>query len=310
MKTERLQHVAAVGVAIVLVAGLVVLPLATVFYEALRAGLGAFATVFSEPYAQSAIRLTLIVATATVAFNAAFGMLAAWTIAKYRFGGKAFLLAAIDLPLTVSPVVAGLAILLTVGPHTAPGAWLLARGLHVAFAPAGIVLATIFVTFPYVARELTVFLQEQGRELEEAALSMGASVWQTFWRVTLPNAKWALLNGVLLCNARAMGEFGAVSVISGRIRGQTDTVPLHIEILYNENTFVGAFALAASLAMLTMLLSGFRALVEARTHGRPVPDAARDVPRAGEFARDSGLGRARVAPRIGLDASTALLTEL
>jgi sulfate transport system permease protein len=219
-------------------------------------------------------------------------------------------LAAIDLPLTVSPVVAGLAILLTVGPHTAPGAWLLARGLHVAFAPAGIVLATIFVTFPYVARELTVFLQEQGRELEEAALSMGASVWQTFWRVTLPNAKWALLNGVLLCNARAMGEFGAVSVISGRIRGQTDTVPLHIEILYNENTFVGAFALAASLAMLTMLLSGFRALVEARTHGRPVPDAARDVPRAGEFARDSGLGRARVAPRIGLDASTALLTEL
>jgi len=299
LKTGRLRDVAAVGVAVLVVAGLVVLPLATVFYEALRAGLGAFATVFSEPYAQSAIRLTLIVAAATVAFNTAFGMLAAWTIAKYRFPGKAFLLAAIDLPLTVSPVVAGLAILLTVGPHTLPGAWLLAHGVHIAFAPAGIVLATIFVTFPYVARELTVFLQEQGRELEEAALSMGASVLQTFWRVTLPNAKWALLNGMLLCNARAMGEFGAVSVISGRIRGQTNTVPLHIEILYNENTFVGAFALAASLAMLTMLLSGIRAVLEARTHRRPVPDG--DALGTAERAREAGLGRIVAAPRIALD---------
>jgi sulfate transport system permease protein len=246
------------------VAVLVGLPLATVFYEAFRSGLAAAASVFSEPYAQSAIVLTLEVAATTVTVNTLFGVLAAWTIAKYRFPGKAWLIAAIDLPLTVSPVVAGLAILLTFGPHAPLGAWFIAHGVHVVFAFPGIVLATIFVTFPYVARTYTTYLLEQGRELEEAALSLGASVWQTLRKVTLPSSRWALLTGVLLCNARAMGEFGAVSVVSGRIRGLTDTVPLHVEILYNEDAFVGAFALSAALATLTMAFSALRTVAERR----------------------------------------------
>jgi sulfate transport system permease protein len=255
--------------AVVLAAGfvlvLVALPLVTVFWEALRDGLQAFASAYAEPFALSAIRLTLEVAAVTVAFNASFGILAAWTITKYRFPGKAFLLSAIDLPLTVSPVVAGLAILLTVGVHSPLGAWLVSRGLRIAFAPPGIMLATIFVTFPYVVRELTAFMQEQGRELEEAALSLGAGVWQTLLKVTLPTARWALLDGVLLCNARAMGEFGAVSVISGRVQGYTDTVPLHIELLYNDDAFVAAFALAAGLATVTMVLAALRSSVERRS---------------------------------------------
>ena len=218
----------------------------------------------SEPYAQSAIVLTLEVAAMTVAVNTVFGLLAGWTIAKYRFPGKAWLIAAIDLPLTVSPVVAGLAILLTFGPHLPLGAWFVAHGVHVVFAFPGIVLATIFVTFPYVARTYSTYLLEQGRELEEAALSLGASVWQTLWKVTLPSSRWALLTGVLLCNARAMGEFGAVSVVSGRIRGLTDTVPLHVEILYNEDAFVGAFALSAALATVTMVFSAMRTIAERR----------------------------------------------
>ncbi len=256
----RVTHALPLVVAFALVGAIVLLPLATVFAGALADGArGAFA-VFSDPYALSAIRLTLLVAACTVAFNATFGILAAWTIAKYRFPGKALVLTLIDLPLTVSPVVAGLAILLTVGKHSPLGAWLVEHGLPIAFAP----LVTIFVTFPYVARELTAFMQEQGRDLEEAALTLGASVWQTLVRVTLPSAKWALLDGVLLCNARAMGEFGAVSVISGRIRGLTDTVPLHIEILYNENAFTGAFALASALAIVTMLLTSLRGVAERR----------------------------------------------
>jgi sulfate transport system permease protein len=249
----------AVGGAVVLVAGLIVLPLVCVVYEAFRAGAGTFAKTFTEPYALSAIRLTLGVAFATVAFNTFFGLVAAWTVTKYRFGLKPWLLTAIDLPLTVSPVVAGLAVLLTFGARSPIGAWLIAHGVHIAFAPPGIVLATIFVTFPFVARELIAFMQEQGRELEEAALVLGASVWQTLWRITIPNARWALLNGILLTNARAMGEFGAVSVISGRIRGYTDTVPLHIEILYNENSFASAFALATALAVVTIALTLLRA---------------------------------------------------
>jgi sulfate transport system permease protein len=254
----------AIGAAALVVAALVVFPLLTVFFEAFREGFGAFFAVFGDRYAQAAIGLTVSTALATVAFNTVFGVLAAWTLTKYRFPGKAFLLSAIDLPLTVSPVVAGLAVLLTVGKSSPVGAWLIAHGLPVAFAPPGIVAVTIFVTFPYVARELTAFLQEQGRELEEAALILGASPWQVLRRITLPNARWALLNGVLLCNARAMGEFGAVTVISGRIRGLTDTVPLHIEILYNENAFVGAFALAATLAAATMLLTSLRSAIERR----------------------------------------------
>ena len=248
------------------------LPLASVFYEAFRAGIAGFGTVFGDPYARSAIVLTLQTAAVVVVCNTAFGILAAWTIAKYRFPGKALLTSAIDLPLSVSPVVAGLAILLTLGSHSPVGAWLVAHGMRVAFAPPGIAIATIFVTFPYVARELSAFLGEQGRELEEAALLLGASAWQTLWRVTLPGARWALLNGVLLCNARALGEFGAVSVISGRIRGLTDTVPLHIEILYNEDAFVAAFALSAMLASVTILLTLLRSWIEHAT--AHVPESA------------------------------------
>ncbi len=260
---------AALGIAIgaTFVVALVVLPLLSVFYEAFRAGTGAFFAAFADGYARSAILLTLQIAGIVVVANTLFGILAGWTIAKYRFPGKALLLSAIDLPLSVSPVVAGLAILLCVGSRSPLGAWLVAHGFQVAFAPPGIALATIFVTFPYVAREFAAFLQEQSRDLEEAALSLGASVPQTFWRVTLPNGRYALLNGILLCNARAMGEFGAVSVISGRIRGLTDTVPLHIEILYNDNAFVAAFALATGLALVTISLTALRALLERRSNG-------------------------------------------
>lgn len=259
---------AALGIAIgaTFVVALVVLPLVSVFYEAFRAGIGAFLAAFSDRYARSAIRLTLEIAAIVVVANTLFGILAGWTIAKYRFPGKALLLSAIDLPLSVSPVVAGLAILLCVGANAPLGAWLVAHGLRVAFAPPGIALATIFVTFPYVAREFAAFLQEQGRDLEEAALSLGATVPQTFWRITLPNGRYALLNGILLCNARAMGEFGAVSVISGRIRGLTDTVPLHIEILYNDDAFVAAFALAAGLASVTIALTALHAVFERRAY--------------------------------------------
>jgi sulfate transport system permease protein len=250
-----------VGGALVLALALVALPLVFVFAEAFSGGVSAIVATFADPYAQSAIRLTIFVAIVTVAFNASFGVLAAWTIAKYRFPGKALLLAAIDVPLTVSPVVAGLAIVLAVGIHSPIGAWLLTYGIHIAFSPPGIVIATIFVTFPYVARELVTFMQEQGRELEESALVLGANVWQTLWKVTLPNARFALLNGILLCNARAMGEFGAVSVISGRIRGLTTTVPLHVEMLYNEDAFAGAFALSAALALVTIALAATRAFL-------------------------------------------------
>jgi sulfate transport system permease protein len=246
---------AAIVAAVLAVAALIGLPLFSVFFEAFRAGAGPFVAAFSEPYAQSAIRLTLIVGVCTVAFNAVFGILAGWTVSKYDFPGKTILLAVIDLPLTVSPVVAGLAILLTFGVHSPIGGQLAAVGIKIAFAPAGIVLATIFVTFPYIARELIAFMQEQGRDQEEAALVLGASVWQTLWRVTIPGARLALFNGIILCAARAIGEFGAVSVISGRVRGYTETVPLHIEALYNESSFVGAFALAAGLAYSTILLT-------------------------------------------------------
>jgi sulfate transport system permease protein len=258
-------------VAAALVLGfLVVLPLASIVYESLRLGAGPALQTFADPYARDAIALTVVVALATIAVNGAFGILAGWTLTKYRFPGKAVLLTLIDLPLTVSPVVAGLAVLLCFGSRSPIGAWLSAHGWQVAFAPPGIILATIFVTFPYVARETVALMNETGRELEEAALGLGASVWQTFLRVTLPNARGALLNGLLLCNARALGEFGAVSVISGRIRGYTDTVPLHIEILYNENNFVGAFTLAAMLATVAIALTFTRSALGRRR--RPAAD--------------------------------------
>jgi sulfate transport system permease protein len=259
---------AVMGAVALLLGGFVGLPLASVAYEALRAGLPAALATFADPYARSAIALTIAVAIIAVAINGAFGVLAAWTLSKYTFPGKALVLAIIDLPLTVSPVVAGLAILLCFGQHSPIGAFLQAHGWKVAFAPPGIVLATMFVTFPYVARETLALMTETGRDLEEAALGLGASVWQTFWRVTFPNARWAILNGLLLCNARALGEFGAVSVISGRIRGLTDTVPLHIEILYNEDNLVGAFTLAATLAIVAIALTLIRSALDARGHAK------------------------------------------
>ncbi len=263
-KTPRGPETIAIVCGGFFVVALVVLPLLSVFYEAFRAGTGAFFAAFADGYARSAIVLSLEIAAIVVVANTLFGILAGWTIAKYRFPGKALLLSAIDIPLSVSPVVAGLAILLCVGANSPLGGWLVAHGIRLAFAPPGIALATIFVTFPYVAREFATFLQEQSRDLEEAALSLGASVPQTFWRVTLPNGRYALLNGMLLCNARALGEFGAVSVISGRIRGLTDTVPLHIEILYNEAAFTSAFALAAGLACVTIGLTALRNFLERR----------------------------------------------
>ena len=242
----------------------VLLPLISVGFEALRAGAPAALATFADPYAQSAIGLTIVVTLVTIAVNTAFGVLAAWTMTKYTFPGKALLLAIIDLPLTVSPVVAGLAVLLCFGTHSPVGQWFLAHDWKIAFAPPGIVLATIFVTFPYVARETMTLMNETGRELEEAALGLGATLWQTFARVTLPRARWAILNGLLLTNARALGEFGAVSVISGKIRGLTDTVPLHIEILYNDDNMVGAFTLAGTLAVVAIALTLIRSAIDAR----------------------------------------------
>jgi sulfate/thiosulfate transport system permease protein len=243
------------------------LPLASVVYEAFKAGVGTFILTFENRYACSAIGLTLAATLLTVTCNTMFGIVAAWTVTKYRFPFKALLVSAIDLPLTVSPVVAGLAILLSYGEHAPIGGWLAAHGFRAAFAFPGIVLATIFVTFPYVARELIVFMQEHGRELEESALLLGAGIWQTLWRVTLPGAKLALLDGILLCNARAMGEFGAVSVISGRIRGVTTTVPLEVEILYNDANLTAAFSMALALAVVTIALSLLRSHLQ-REHKR------------------------------------------
>ncbi len=206
-----------------------------------------------EPDALAAIRLTLLVAAIAVPLNLVFGLAAAWAIAKFEFRGKSLLITLIDLPFSVSPVISGLIYVLLFGAQGWFGPWLKEHDIKIIFAVPGIVLATIFVTFPFVARELIPLMQEQGTDEEEAALSLGASGWQTFWRVTLPNVKWGLLYGVLLCNARAMGEFGAVSVVSGHIRGLTNTMPLHVEILYNEYDFVGAFAVASLLALLALV---------------------------------------------------------
>ena len=256
------DRLAIAGVALLL-GFFVFLPLCSIAFEALRAGWPAAAATFANPDARSAIALTGLATAVTVVVNGAFGVLAGWTLTKYRFPGKALLLAIIDLPLTVSPVVAGLALLLCFGTNSPVGAWFAGHGWKIAFAPPGIILATIFVTFPYVARETIALMGESGSELEEAALGLGASLWQTFSWVTFPRARWAILNGLLLCNARALGEFGAVSVISGNIRGLTDTVPLHIDILYNEDNLVGAFTLAGALALLVIGLTLVRSLIEA-----------------------------------------------
>jgi sulfate transport system permease protein len=229
------------------------LPLLSVFVEALRGGLGAYLDSVTEPDALAAIRLTLTVAAIAVPLNVVFGLAAAWAVAKFDFPGKSLLITFIDLPFSVSPVVSGLIYVLLFGAQGWFGGWLAAHDLHIIFAVPGIVLATIFVTFPFVARELIPLMMEQGKDDEEAAVSLGASGWQAFRYVTLPNIRWGLLYGVLLCNARAMGEFGAVSVVSGHIRGRTNTMPLHVEILYNEYNFIAAFAVASLLALLALL---------------------------------------------------------
>ncbi|MFZ5724417.1 MAG: sulfate ABC transporter permease subunit CysW [Pseudomonadota bacterium] len=254
--------VALILVALVFLTVFLFVPLAAVFTEALRKGVDAWAASFTDPDALAAIRLTLIAAAIAVPLNLVFGVAAAWAIAKHEFRGKSFLITLIDLPFAVSPVIAGLIYVLLFGAQGWFGPWLQEHDVKILFAVPGIVLATIFVTFPFVARELIPLMQAQGSEEEEAAISLGASGFQAFWRVTLPNIKWGLLYGVILCNARAMGEFGAVSVVSGHIRGLTNTMPLHVEILYNEYNFVAAFAVASLLALLALVTLALKSFIE------------------------------------------------
>ena len=251
-----------IGLALGFVFLFLLLPLAAVFTEALRKGLPTALEALVEPDAWSAIRLTLITAAVAVPLNLVFGVAAAWAVAKYEFRGKAFLTTLIDLPFSVSPVVAGLIYVLMFGAQGWFGPWLAEHNIKIVFAVPGIILATIFVTFPFIARELIPLMQAQGTDEEQAAIVLGATGWQTFWHVTLPNIKWGLVYGVILCNARAMGEFGAVSVVSGHIRGQTNTLPLHVEILYNEYQSVAAFAVASLLALLALLTLLIKSVVE------------------------------------------------
>ena len=262
-----------IGLALTFMFFFLVLPLAAVFTEALRKGLDAYLEALKEPDAWSAIRLTLITAAVAVPLNLVFGVAAAWAIAKYEFKGKSLLTTLVDLPFSVSPVVAGLIYVLMFGAQGWFGPWLQANDIKIVFAVPGIILATVFVTFPFIARELIPLMQAQGIEQEEAARVLGASGWQMFRRVTLPNIKWALLYGVILCNARAMGEFGAVSVVSGHIRGQTNTMPLHVEILYNEYQSVAAFAVASLLALLALVTLAIKSAVEWR-HERELKSGA------------------------------------
>jgi sulfate transport system permease protein len=265
-----------IGVALAFLSLFLFLPLVSVFMQAFAKGVVFYLHAISDPLAMSAIKLTMITAAIAVPLNCVFGVCAAWAIAKFDFHGKNILLTLIDLPFSVSPVIAGLSYVLVFGAQGWLGlymnaehpalpwlaAWLNEHNITIIFAPAGIVLATIFVTFPFVARELIPLMEAQGRTEEEAARVLGASGWQTFWRVTLPNIKWGLLYGVILCNARAMGEFGAVSVVSGKIRGQTNTIPLHIEALYDDYNFTAAFAMASLLALLALVTLGLKTWVE------------------------------------------------
>ncbi|WP_137009127.1 sulfate ABC transporter permease subunit CysW [Aquitalea aquatilis] len=263
---SRPVRYALTAVALVFLFLFLLLPLIGVFWEALHKGWQLYLTALVEPEAWSAIKLTLISAAIAVPLNLVFGVSAAWAIARFDFRGKSLLTTLIDLPFAVSPVVAGLMFILLFGANTAVGGWLQDHGLQVIFAVPGIVLATVFVTFPFVARELIPLMQSQGADEEQAAIVLGASGWQTFRKVTLPNIKWGLLYGVILTNARAMGEFGAVSVVSGHIRGETNTIPLHVEILYNEYNFVGAFACASLLALLALVTLLVKSLVEWHLH--------------------------------------------
>jgi sulfate transport system permease protein len=242
-----------ISLSLVFVALMLVLPLGVIFWEACRKGAGAYVAAFQDRNAMQAIIMTCLAAGIAVPLNLVFGVAASWAIAKYSFRGKGLLIALIDLPFAISPVISGLIYILVYGLHGWLGKWLEGYGIQVIFAVPGVVLATIFVTFPFVARELIPLMQEQGSEEEWAAISLGANGWQTFWRVTLPNIKWGILYGVLLCNARAMGEFGAVSVVSSNIRGGTNTLPLHIDALYNDYNSVAAFAMASTLALLGVI---------------------------------------------------------
>ena len=259
---QQLGRALLIVVAVGLLLLFLVMPLLTVFVQALARGFAPFLAALADPDALAAVRMTLSVAALCVPLNTVFGVMAAWLVAKYEFRGKGVLLTLIDLPFAVSPVISGMIFVLVFGLHGWLGAWLGEHDFKVIFALPGMVLATTFITFPFVARELIPLMQAQGRDDEEAALSLGASGWQTFRLVTLPNIRWGLLYGVLLCNARAMGEFGAVSVVSGHIRGETNTLPLHVEILYNEYDFVGAFATASLLALLALVTLLLKSLLE------------------------------------------------
>jgi sulfate transport system permease protein len=269
----RWLKVVLIGVAVTFVLLFLVVPLAVVFFEAMRKGIGAYFAAFADPDALSAIRLTLVTAAITIPANLVFGVAAAWAIAKFEFPGKTVLTTLIDLPFAVSPVISGLVYVLLFGAQGWWGPWLIEHDIRVIFAVPGIVLATTFVTFPFIARELIPLMQAQGKEEEMAALTLGASGWQIFWRVTLPNVKWALFYGIILCNARAMGEFGAVSVVSGHIRGETNTMPLHVEILYNEYQTQAAFAVASLLTLLAVVTLVLKNIVEWR-HQRALAAAA------------------------------------
>jgi len=274
---SRVARLALIGIALAFLGAFVALPLLVVFSQALAKGLIVYFAAVSDPAARAAIGLTLLTAAIAVPLNVVFGVAAAWAIAKFRFRGKSTLITLIDLPFAVSPVIAGLVYILVFGAHGWFGPFLQAHDLHVVFAVPGIVLATVFVTFPFVARELIPVMQAQGKDDEETALSLGATGWQTFWHVTLPNVRWGLFYGVLLCNARAMGEFGAVSVVSGHIRGLTNTMPLHVEILYNEYNYTAAFAVASLLALLALVTLAGKSFLEWR---QP------ELRRAGSHARD------------------------
>ncbi|HKW29646.1 MAG TPA: sulfate ABC transporter permease subunit CysW [Verrucomicrobiae bacterium] len=256
-----------IAVALGFIALFLVVPLLSVFAEALRQGLGFYFQTLRDPMTVSAIELTLIAAGISVPLNCLFGVAAAWTIAKFDFPGKNILLTLIDLPFSISPVISGMIYVLIFGAQGWFGPWLMEHNIRIIFAVPGIVLATMFVTFPFVARELIPLMQAQGRTEEEAARVLGANGWQTFWRVTLPNIKWGLLYGVILCNARAMGEFGAVSVVSGHIQGKTNTIPLHVQILYENNNIPGAFAVASLLTLLALVTLALKTWVEYKTTG-------------------------------------------
>lgn len=261
---QYITRYACIVVTLVFLSLFLLLPLTVVFYEALRDGFGVYAAAISEPDARAAVALTLLSAAVAVPLNIVFGLAAAWALTKFQFRGKSILLTLIDLPFAVPPVIAGLIFILLLGSHGLAGPLLGRLGIQIIFAVPGVIIATLFITFPFIARELIPLMQEQGIEEEQAALSLGASGLRTFWHITLPNVRWALLYGAILCNARAMGEFGAVSVVSGHIRGRTNTLPLHVEILYNEYNFSAAFAVASLLTLLALVTLALKSIIEWR----------------------------------------------